>query len=799
MTDKKKEGTGSAGWGGLMGKIAPVLLPIMIFLALTNVSRIVALIAAAVALTAVLGRGQLAVLGRRTGPLIWAAAVYAGVSLCSGLWSDFGNYAVGESCKILTAFAVFLLAVFRARSSRQALHWLNGAAAVVAFFCIEGSSLNLLTPLFNTARQLLGYDASVFTGYETGVRITGIYGNANVSAGVLAMGLLAALYTVRTVQDRRSWRGLAAYVLLGLEALAFLLSFSMGAMGTFAVTCLVYLAVSSREERLPLFLLMLETVVVTLVCAFLATPGLGQTGAIAAAPAALSLLCGPGIWAADCFAGQPAAEKLQNRGKAAGAIVAGVLVLLAVYAALALRVTGPLSLTAGETVSRAVYLDPGSYTVTAEGADPDVEVYTQNRKDLMMHTETVLYQGPLSQAAFQVPEDSSVVWFRLSGAGELKDVTLSDGTALHLGYRLLPAFAANRLQGLRTNQNFIQRLVFFEDGIRLWLQRPVTGWGLGGVEGGVTSVQSFYYESKYVHNQFIQILAEAGIPGILAFLFLLAAAFWTLLRRGDRKDPLFAALLACLVMMIAHSMVEMVWSMQEYQTAVMLIFAAICLLPRRQEAEKGAMAAGAALAMWAVVAVFGVLSACNLSARLQMLSYGTTSPSAFINKALQLDKMDVYDTDEYKVPIIKTALQNGSQENFALAEECAQALRDRGEFTGCRSVAVYYDLPWRMIQVFFADCRTGILQEASSSLAWNRLIETYRWAGKQLEEEYMEDYLTGVLDTAEELESFNAGRMGPIVLEQEEQDFLDFCRQLEGRDAGTIYQALQRYLQDAEF
>ena len=100
------------------------------------------------------------------------------------------------------------------------------------------------------------------------------------------------------------------------------------------------------------------------------------------------------------------------------------------------------------------------------------------------------------------------------------------------------------------------------------------------MEGEVTAVQDFYYESKYVHNHFIQMLAESGVVGLAAFLFLLGSAYWTVLRRWDRgDDPVYAAMFACLMMMTFHSMVEVTWSHQEYQATVMLVFAAICALP----------------------------------------------------------------------------------------------------------------------------------------------------------------------------------------------------------------------------
>ena len=787
---------------GVMDRIGAVVLPLMMFLVLTNVNRIVTLAAVLAALVFVLGKKPQ--LEHRVSLLAVGVAVYGAVCLCSGLGSSFGDYAMQESCKILAAFSIFLLALVRAPGTRRLLAYFTGCAAIIAFLCIEGSATNVVTPLFNGLRQLIGYDSSVFTGYETGVRITGIYGNANVSAGLLGVALLAALYLVQTQADRRSWKAIPAYLALGMEALAFLLSFSMGAMATFFVTCLLYVAVSRKERRLPLFILMVETAVVTVVCAFGATVGLGREGEAAAAlPVVLSFVCGAVIWALDRFVGLALGERLRDHGKAALLGIGGFVALLAVYVVLAVNITGGTTLTSGETLARAVYLDPGSYTVTAEGTDATVRIYSQNSKDLMMHTENTVYEGTLAGAEFTVPEDSEVVWFRMKGDGALDKVTLSDGTALKLGYRLLPDFAANRIQGLRTNQNFIQRIVFWQDGIRLWKLRPVTGWGLGGVEGEVTAVQDFYYESKYVHNHFIQMLAESGVVGLAAFLFLLGSAYWTVVRRRGRgDDPVYAAVFACLMMMTFHSMVEVTWSHQEYQTAVMIVFAAICALPDcREHVKKAAKWAvrSVTAALVAVTAVFGVLNAANLWAKYQMIVYGTDDYSEFIEKARQLDRIDVYDAEDYKVTIIKTALQYGDRDDYDLAGDCAVALRERREYTACRSVAAFYDLPFRAIDDFFRDCRIGIEQEASSSWAWNRLIYTYRWAAKQLEPEYVSDFVDGVVETADYLDAFNEGRMGPIELDQTEEQFLAFCRVLQGRREEVIYENMQKYLENATF
>ena len=100
-------------------------------------------------------------------------------------------------------------------------------------------------------------------------------------------------------------------------------------------------------------------------------------------------------------------------------------------------------------------------------------------------------------------------------------------------YTLLPGFIANRLQGLRANQNAIQRTVFFRDGMRMFAQSPLVGSGVGSFETGVTGVQDFYYETKYIHNHYIQILLEDGILGFVPFLLGVdKEAFWFPLAAG---------------------------------------------------------------------------------------------------------------------------------------------------------------------------------------------------------------------------------------------------------------------------
>lgn len=785
----------------VLGSVYPYLLPLLLFLAITGISRQAVLGFAVIALVLSVGRTPWGNLRGRSGVLTLAVVVYALIYLLSGLWCDFGAYAAQESTKMLAALAAFGLILARSgQGSLCRLFWsLHGVVTAVSLLCIDAGSAQLLSRAFSALMGLLGCSYPLETmGYEEGVRITGIFSNANVSAGLIAFGLLLGLYLYRTAAGEKERA--AAAVTLGVEALGFFLSFSMGAMGSFALTCVVYLLCVGRGVRLETFVLMVECVLVTLVCSFGAYAFLG-TGSIV--PVLLAVVCGVLIWALDRFVGKKLVRAMEGRNRAvaiSGGVLAAAVVL---YIVLAFNLTGSLHLSADETVERAIYPDAGTYTVSVEGADPQVRIYAQNEAQLMMHTETVLYVGPLSQAEITVEEGTRVVWFQMSCDGEVESVTLSDGTEVPLGYKLLPGFAANRLQGLWANQNFIQRLVFFRDGLKIWQERPLTGWGVGGVEGRLTAVQSFYYESKYIHNQFIQIMDEAGVLGLAAFLFMLGSAIWLLVRR--RKDAErggeFALFAACLTMMIAHSMTEVVWSTQMYQVAVFVLLGAMVVRYHAAGESRRAVRSGACLAalLWAVTVVFSALQVSSMAAAamFQGVEDQELSRSQFVSKLQTMDRLEVYDDSMYQATAMVNALQLGTTTGRSIANGYAAKLLESGEFNNCYYAAAYYYLPLRDFDGFFEACRTGLAQEASNPGAWNSITRLYIQAGAQLEPEEMEEYLGSVSQLAALLSDFNnTGRMETIQLTEENQAFLYATAAQAGADGQSAYDALQGYFQE---
>lgn len=789
-----------AGIQRRLDAVFPWLIPFLLFFAVTGTSRLLAVVLAAAALVFSLGRAPVQSLRERLSPLTVSVFAYALICLLSGLWCHFGAYAARESGKTLAALALFALLVIRLRREhlRLVLQIFSGVLTLIAVLCIDAASLQFFARGFIALMAPLGVVYSLDTmGYEAGTRITGIFSNANVSAGLLALGLVVGLYLLRTAVSRRE-RVLTALG-LGIQSLAFFLSFSMGAMAAFAVTCVVYLLVSAKGARLGLFLLMLECVAATLVCSFASTPFLGTVSPV---PLLAAVACGGLIWGLDASCGRSLCRRLEGRQKAV-AIAGGALAAMAViYVVLAFNLTGGTVLSPDAALERAVYPDAGTYTLSWDGIDAQAVVYSQTEAELMMHTSTVLYEGPLSAASFTVPEGSRVVWLQLTGDGTLTSLSLSDGTSVPLGYKLLPAFAANRLQGLWANQNFIQRLVFFRDGLKLWLASPLIGWGVGGVEGQVTAVQDFYYESKYVHNQFIQIMAEAGILGLAAFAAMLGSAVWMLLRRRRQDaDPMTAMLAACLAMAVFHSLTEVVWSTQIYQSAVFALFAVLILFCRDAPAAVSRGAGRlAAVSLWCVTAVFAVLLSGNLLAARQMRTLDTSglTPEAFMAALEQMDFLDVYDDSDYKVNLMGNALRSGTAAGQSTAARCARQLRATEEFDACYNVAAYYYLPLRDLTGFFDAVSAGLRQERSNPAAWDSAFHLFQSAFKQLDAEYVEEFAAGVLAVGQELDAANEVLMAPITLDDGNQALLDTVRSLNGITGQAAYDVISDALAAVE-
>jgi len=77
----------------------------------------------------------------------------------------------------------------------------------------------------------------------------------------------------------------------------------------------------------------------------------------------------------------------------------------------------------------------------------------------------------------------------------------------------------------------LDRLFFSSDALKMFQDRPWLGWGGGGWREAYHSYQSYFYISNQVHNYYMQVLVETGLPGLLA-----VAGIWVAFLAAARKS-----------------------------------------------------------------------------------------------------------------------------------------------------------------------------------------------------------------------------------------------------------------------
>lgn len=708
----------------------------------------------------------------RLKPPIIALGLVVAMDGVSCLYAASGKFALYEALKVVAAFCLaLLLLAFTGEKGpeRAAASILEGCCAIAGVVSIDLLSTRWISTPVLTVLGWFTTDYTNLTVVEDGVRMTSMFMNPNVFAGCIGIGVLLSLGLAASATSQRG--RMVHLVCLSVNSLAFILAFSMGACAAIAVAFVVFLILEGKERWTGLLILMVETLTVTVLAAFpVSITSMTVWEGVQPIPLLCMVLGAVALCVLEQVAGRRLAGWLTGRGRAVLCFAGGIAAVLVLFVVLACNLTTGVTLQAGESLRRSAYPEPGSYTLTAEGGSgSSVTIESQNRVDTMMHTSSRLYQGPVSGAGFTVPEDSLVVWFEFEAEDEVRLESVSyEGEAgsgqVMLGYRLLPGFISNRLQGLRANQNAIQRFVFFEDGLKLFYRSPVIGLGLGVFENGLRSVQSFRYDTKYAHNHYIQTMAETGMVGLVLFLGLLAvcaAAVW----RGCKK-ALAPALGAALVFMAGHGAVELVFSAYPYLPIAFGVFATISLccgdsLPQPAWAEKKAVRNGTALGVCALLALFGVLLGCNITAK------SIAASASRLEQLEQAAALDPFERADYMLTYVAWVTgAEPDEEERRTADEYARRLEKIPSNTIPIYLAEYY-LDTGRTEEGLEMVEQYVEYVSSVETSWERAFEVL-----EKYEQDTEAYRAGVARIAGLLESWNRENMGYIVLSEKAQAFI---------------------------
>ena len=650
---------------------------------------------------------------------------------------------------------------------------LSGFAGAASLVSIDLLSTRILSAPVMAYLRFISTAYEDFSGLQAGTRMTSIFGNPNVFAGVAGLGALLALGLAATEGKRgKRW---GCLVLLYVNSLAFLLVFSMGGTSMIILAFLAFLLLERKERRMETLVLMLETLVLTMISvALISMTSMTVWTEIRPIPLLCAVVGAVALCALDQV-GKKLAGRLAGKAKLVPIVIAVVIVGLAFYVIAALNLTDGTTLQSSESLRRAAYPAPGEYTLTVDESSGalTVTIQSQNRQQTMMHTFTTLYHGPAADASFIVPEDSLVVYFNFyaSEAATFNSASYAGDVGsgnLPLDYKLLPSFISNRLQGFFANQNAIQRLVFFDDGMKIFRRSPIIGVGMSGFENSFRSVQSFWYVTQNVHNHYIEVMVDKGVVGLAVFLTLLgsaAVAVWFERRRGEESDPLVPALGAAVVFMAGHAAVEVVFSAYQYLPIAFGVFAIIGVscgsaipLPRLTKKRKAALTSVPLI----LLAVLVVLLTGNMFAQ----SYVTKS--ATLNSLKSAASLDVFEWEDYALSYVVNSA--GSEVDAGVREQAdryAQRLAKLDSITSAYYLAAYYFQTYRPEQGL-AMVEKYVDFVASDASKWQESFDLL-----QQFDDGTEQYQIGVLRIIQMLDDWNAENLGRITLDDNARAYID--------------------------
>ncbi len=763
--------------GGLLQRepIAPLLLGLLFFFVVclsASDSMPVTMLLTAVFMLIVIAV-RLDVLRERICIPFLALALYVIMDGVSTFWALAPKFALREFLKVFLAFA--LAVIFLATSPKREEQAGRRVATILAVCAALGSmvSIDMLSTRIISGAWLwiMGRFTEAYSNLTPvleGTRMNSMFVNPNPYAGFAAVGVLLSLGLTITAANTKE--RCVDMVLLYISSLGFLLAFSMGGCIFIALAFLVFLAME-REKRVELLFLMVETaVLVGISTALIAATSFRNTEEIQIIPLACAILGAAALCVLDVFAVRKTAEKLRMHGKKVWIVIAVLLVLGCVFVVVAWNWTDGVTLEPGESVRRSVYPEPGEYSLEIESDGPvRVTVYSQNRQETIMHTNTRLYRGDAAKAVFTVPEDSKVVYFSFSAKNGAKIASASvGGEKIPLHYKLLPSFIANRLQGLWANQNAMMRLAHFEDGMKLFRRSPIVGLGMGSFENAIKSVQGFYYETKYAHNHYIQALLDTGVIGLVLFLAILvtnAIAIW----KAFRRKQLFAPMLgAAFVFMFGHATMEIDFSNNAFLPMAFGTFSIISL-------TCGEIIEKPKLSKTVKNIAIGVIAACTLvycgfivgNRMAKQLLKRQPTPQTLV----RCSEIDRFEWADYALPYVINSMKD---EEGIYDPEQADVLAERLAKVSSNTIPIY------LAEYYFRSDRTEEGVEmvekyvhylASDEKAWNtsfQLLAAY--------EDDSKAFRGGARRVVEWLDTWTSENPGEINLDDSAKAFVEKYR-----------------------
>ena len=720
---------------------------------------------------------------------------YALFSWLTIFWAMSGKFHLREWSKILIALAVFLLIVLRERFdrafARRVMGVIAGMSAIYALASVEAAATGvckaLVMRLPGAAAMQIGFDGS---------RLYGIFGNSNIEASLYAIGILFSVALL--CGSEKKWQRVLYSVALSFNAFSFLLVFSMGAVACFVAAVVVYLIFAGRGRGAAL-LRMLETAVPTVALVFFTAQLWDRSGATVI-PLVLMLVSAAVTVVLELLLAARLSAVLEKHQRLAFGVLIGVAVCAAVYIFAGLHMSAPH--TFGETLMRTCELSAGEHVIALDAdGEISVEIYSVSRRQVMTGGWDRIFTETTAEGRFVVPEDSEscTIFFSAEPGTVIRSATIDGSTKIMLKYRLFPDFVAYRLQGgLTTAHSSVQRFVLMQDGLKLFRLSPIIGNGVGSFETGITAVQDYPFESKYVHNHYIQILLEDGVIGFALYfgaLVTLAAALWKKRKQVQESELcwLYPALCAEFVMNGAQmlwdvSMSMIVFVCMTYATYGLIVRAFAEPVGAKQETEADTKKRTKKqmsnqpdwlllrIGLITMTGLFTVTLCGNLIAA-GKIDAQAPSLDVFMGNLSSAAKLDLYERNDAKLSYVMASMQDETGKFISQANAYAKELSRVQSNTIPRYLVSYY-LQTGQYAEAIDEAMLGATYSATNADTWNECAALLKQAF--IDSKMFSPLLTDgetlipkLIDYYHALQAHNASALVPVELDENAQGFFD--------------------------
>lgn len=196
--------------------------------------------------------------------------------------------------------------------------------------------------------------------------------------------------------------------------------------------------------------------------------------------------------------------------------------------------------------------------------------------------------------------------------------------AIYTWFFWRPPKLLSLMNSQHVSQSFAQRVEFDRVAIAMWSEKPLTGWGLGGYQHTFPRfTRQFDEQPLYAHNVYLQVLAETGIIGGLAWLAIvifIGRAGWqqaTMTRSNPTEQAWWRGLFLGWLAFSLHAVVDFSWHFPAGQVVWVIVSALFITARSTTSVQRPA-------GQMAVAAIFSALFFATAGAVLMTVKATTT-------------------------------------------------------------------------------------------------------------------------------------------------------------------------------